>query len=62
MADITMCCNKLCPLADSCYRARATPNEHYQSMFFFNYKLTKKGATCDYYSYFTLNVLNSPKT
>jgi len=31
MADITLCNNLRCPLADKCKRAQATPSEHWQS-------------------------------
>lgn len=35
MADITMCINDECPMRDQCYRAQATPNEHRQSVAYF---------------------------
>ena len=31
MADITMCCNTLCPLNSKCYRFMAVANEYCQS-------------------------------
>jgi hypothetical protein len=33
MADITMCDGGNCPLKDTCYRYKATPNEHRQAYF-----------------------------
>lgn len=34
MPDITMCCNRDCPIRNKCYRYRAVPDE-YQSFAFF---------------------------
>lgn len=31
MADITMCCNTLCPINQTCYRFMAVANEYRQS-------------------------------
>lgn len=47
MADITMCMNDGCPDRDNCYRATATPNEHWQSMAMFKYTLGVDGVICD---------------
>jgi hypothetical protein len=35
MADISMCPGVECPLRDNCYRYRAIPNKHRQSMFMY---------------------------
>ena len=37
MADITMCCNRDCPIRNKCYRYRAVPDD-YQSFAFFKWK------------------------
>ena len=47
MADITMCSNKLCPLAGCCYRAQATPSGLRQSMGFFQYEVGVGGISCN---------------
>jgi len=36
MPDITMCCNKTCPMRIMCYRAQAKP-DRYQSFAFFRH-------------------------
>lgn len=33
MPDIAMCKNVLCPMCETCYRFRATPDPYYQSYF-----------------------------
>ena len=33
MPDITMCKGENCPMKETCYRYKATPNEHRQSYF-----------------------------
>lgn len=47
MPDITMCMNDGCPLAGSCYRHEAKPNEYWQSFAMFEYQLTSEGTLCD---------------
>ena len=37
MCDITMCCNRDCPIRNKCYRYRAVPDD-YQSFAFFKYQ------------------------
>lgn len=48
MADITLCTNKLCPLADSCKRISAVPSD-WQSYAFFNYVVTTDWIICEDY-------------
>lgn len=45
MADISLCMNKDCPKADTCYRAKARPNEFRQSYI----KPEKMGDECMFY-------------
>ncbi len=45
MADICMCTNLACPLADTCYRKQAIPSQ-YQTMGHFS---PDKDGICDYY-------------
>ena len=48
MADITMCMNKDCPLAKSCYRKTATIGMR-QSMSDFKYEIVDGNVECDHY-------------
>lgn len=48
MADITLCTNKLCPLAGNCKRILAIPSD-WQSYALFQYRITFNGAECDHY-------------
>jgi len=38
MPDISMCCNRDCPIREKCYRYRARPDKYWQSYAFFEYK------------------------
>lgn len=50
MADITKCNQKLCPLAETCYRITAKDNEYWQSYTTFDYIITAHhGIVCEYY-------------
>jgi hypothetical protein len=46
MADITMCQDKECTLAATCYRFTATPNEWRQSYFMYS---PRDGGACNQY-------------
>jgi len=46
MSDITICINKLCPIAGKCYRYTA-PASDYQSVAMFEYTISKDGVKCD---------------
>ena len=46
MLDITMCNGEHCPLKESCYRHKATP-DHYQS-YFVDIPL-KEDGTCEHF-------------
>ena len=46
MADITMCGNKLCPIAGTCYRITAIPSD-WQSIQMFEYTISAQGVVCD---------------
>jgi hypothetical protein len=46
MPDITMCSGNYCPLAQTCYRYKATPSEYRQSYFT---KPPIKDGKCDMY-------------
>ena len=48
MPDISMCLNITCPLKETCYRFKATPNEYKQSYAGFK---PKEDGTCDYYEH-----------
>ena len=48
MADIAMCHNKQCPQAETCYRHRAIPNEHWQT--FADFKPNADGSRQNYWS------------
>lgn len=48
MADITMCMNTGCPLANSCFRAQAIPSDR-QSYAVFQYGLSAAGVLCEHY-------------
>jgi hypothetical protein len=61
MPDIAMCTNTACPLADSCYRKQAKPNEYYQAYHPFEYKIGLNGAECEYFEPM-FKVVNSNKT
>lgn len=42
MPDITMCCNRECPLREKCYRYRARPSKYWQSYAFYKPETTAK--------------------
>lgn len=44
MSDICMCSNIKCNKRDTCYRAQAKPNPHYQT-----YSEFPGGKDCEYY-------------
>lgn len=46
MPDITLCSGNYCPLAQTCYRYKATPSEYRQSYFT---KPPIKNGYCDMY-------------
>lgn len=46
MADITMCTGGICTVKNTCYRANAPANRHYQSFFT---EPPGKDANCEYY-------------
>lgn len=46
MADITMCKDLACPLAETCYRMKAEPNKHWQSYFL---NSPRKEDKCEHY-------------
>jgi len=48
MADITMCTQINCPLADTCYRMQAKPSAM-QSMAAFKYELIGECVECFHY-------------
>jgi hypothetical protein len=50
MADIIMCDGGKCPLKETCYRFKATPNEYRQSYFLEEpFVETKNGVICNHY-------------
>lgn len=49
MPDISMCANDKCPLRETCYRFKATPNT-YQTYSSYTYELDPRGkVVCDGY-------------
>jgi hypothetical protein len=48
MADITMCEGTECPLKESCYRYRATPNEYWQA-YFTEVPYNREKQECEHY-------------
>jgi len=48
MPDISMCTQRLCPNAESCYRFKAKPSE-LQSYSQFEYTIDADGVNCEYY-------------
>ena len=48
MADITMCCNSLCPIVKKCYRAQAYKSL-WQGWSSFEYTVGVNGIECDYF-------------
>lgn len=49
MPDITMCSNNDCPLSESCYRFKCTPNEYWQSYSKFTPTEVDDTVECEYY-------------
>ena len=54
MPDITLCCNRDCPMRTKCYRYLARPDEYAQSFALFQskYKTNEQGHriwTCDHF-------------
>lgn len=50
MGDITMCDGGKCPLKETCYRYKATPNEYRQAYFLEEpFVETKEGVICNHY-------------
>lgn len=50
MADITMCVNNDCPLAQTCYRQQAPSDSEWQSLCSFEFTTDSQGnVKCDNY-------------
>ena len=47
MPDITMCTNITCPLRESCYRFKATPNPFWQSVAKFEWYTENGVVKCE---------------
>lgn len=49
MPDFSICCNRDCPLRESCYRYRAVPSEPQQAYAYFEYISQDASVFCAWF-------------
>ena len=47
MSDISMCSTNICPLKETCYRHKATPDKYWQS--YTSFKYDEETKSCKHY-------------